>query len=233
MNILNYLGGIPSSAKEPVPTDLEIALARIHSDHTTAMVAIKLLTESVQSSAAGHLDMVVVHEERHKALLKNMKELKQEMYHADKRHFAAFELSLRPVLRAVEELSSNVDKVHAVLVEKLNCMDADIHQLKIDRHDELDAHTHVLNTKLNLVAERLDILVKALAKHLILHPEDAKVAPPKKNNRGRRQGAKNRTPEAREAFLVDRIQRAYPDSMMRKRYQFLLNELRVKKDLAK
>jgi hypothetical protein len=224
MNILNYLGGIPSSAKEPVPTDLEIALARIHSDHTTAMVAIKLLTESVQSSASGNLDMVVVHEERHKALLKNMKELKQEMYQADKRHFAAFELSLRPVLRAVEELSSNIDKVHAVLVEKLNKMDADIHALRVDLNCDREAQARIQNTKLNAIAERIDDLCKALAKDPL--------APPKKKM-GRRHGSKNRAPEAREAFLVERLERCISGSQTQKRLQFLLNELRAKRGLAK
>ena len=232
MNILNYLGGIPSSAKEPVPTDLEIALARIHSDHTTAMVAIKLLTESVQSSAAGHLGRTVAHEERHKAVLKNMKELKQEMYHADKRHFAAFELSLRPVLRAVEELSSNIDKVHAVLVEKLNKMDADIHALRVDLNCDREAQARIQNTKLNAIAERIDDLCKILAKDLVKHPESVAVAPPK-NKLGRRHGSKNRTPEARESYLAGRIARCRTGSQTQKRLQFLLNELRVKKELAK
>jgi hypothetical protein len=217
MNILNYLGGIPSSAKEPVPTDLEIALARIHSDHTTAMVAIKLLTESVQSSASGNLDMVVVHEERHKALLKNMKELKQEMYHADKRHFAAFELSLRPVLRAIEELDKK-------LTNKLSKMDADIHALRVDLNCDREAQARIQNTKLNAIAERIDDLCKALAKDPL--------APPKKKI-GRRHGSKNRAPEAREAFLVSRLERCHAGSQTQKRLQFLLNELRAKRGLAK
>jgi hypothetical protein len=219
MNFLSYLGGVPASAKEavdviakgPAPTELELSLRQMHADHLAAMQAIKSLTEISVNQTTRTVEQVTM-----------LRDLKRTITASEGKHLAAFELSQRPLLRALDELRA-----------KVNGLDADIHQLRIDRHDELDAHTHVLNTKLNLVAERLDILVKALAKHLILHPEDVTVAPPKKNNRGRKMGAKNRTPEAREAFLVDRIQRSYPDSMMRKRYQFLLNELRVKKDLAK
>ena len=41
-------------------------------------------TSAVQSNAAGNLDMAVVHEERHKDILRNMRELKREVTTSDK-----------------------------------------------------------------------------------------------------------------------------------------------------
>jgi hypothetical protein len=223
MNFLSYLGGIPASAKEPTPTEFD----RIHADHRLAMQAIKLLTESVQSSAAGNLDMTVVHEERHKDILKNMRELKKEMYHADQRHLAAFELAQRPVLRAID-----------LVVDKVNGLNADIHNLKTELLADREAVLVIQGTKLNAIAERLDGLAKLVAKSLIKHPEGATVAPPPKPQGGRRKGAgrkpgsKPRPLEVQYADISDRLQRSRPNSKARLMYQFRLTELRQKLGMA-
>lgn len=229
MNILNYLTGTAKEAadvigKGPKPTELELSLRQMHADHLAAMQAIKLLTDAVKSNAAGNLDMVVVHEERHKDVLKNMRELKKEVMHSNSQHFAAFELAQRPVLRAID-----------LVVDKVNGLNADIHGLKVDRHDELDAHTYVLNQKLTLVAERLDrlcrILLSEKTEGLIKHPEGVTVAPAKKKP-GRRSGDKNRTPEERYKFLSHRLQVARPNSKSRAKFLFQLVELRKKMGMA-
>jgi hypothetical protein len=222
MNFLSYLGGVPASAKENTakPSDLEIALARMHSDHTTAMVAIKLLTESVQSSASGNLSMVVVHEERHKDILKNMRELKKEVTASDNRHFAAFELALRPMTRAIQVIS-----------DKLNDIDADIHDLHAEIYADREAQARIQNTKLNAIAFQLDTLVTLLAKDLIKHPEGVTVAPPKKKQ-GRRSGDRNRTLEERYKFLSHRLQVARPNSKARAKYMASLVALRAKMGMA-
>ena len=235
MNIetLKELTGWKRPTVNPTPTDLEIALARVNADHKSVLIAVKMLTEIAQSNAAANLDMAVVHEERNKAstqrhadVLKNMRELKKEMYHADQRHLAAFELALRPLLRAVEE----VDKR---LTNKLNNIDADLHAMRVDRNYELDAHTSVLNTKLNAIAIQIDDLVKILARDLIKHPEGVTVAPPKpKKKQGRRSGDKNRTLEERYKFLSHRLQVARPGSKARAKYMTSLVALRAKMGMA-
>lgn len=233
MNIetLKSLIGWKRPTVNPTPTDLEIALARIHSDHTTAMVAIKLLTESVQSTAAANLNMTVVHEERHKDVLRNMKELKKEMMHSDNRHLAAFELALRPLLRAIEEIDKR-------LTNKLNGIEADLYAMRVDRNYELDAHTSVLNTKLNAVAERIDALTKLLAKDLIKHPEGVTVAPPKEETRGgqrrgagRKPGAKPRPLDVQYADLSNKLQRCRAPKS-RTKFMARLVALRAKMGMA-
>jgi hypothetical protein len=150
--------------------------------------------------------------------------------HSNSQHFAAFELALRPVLRAID-----------LVVDKVNGLNADIHGLKVDRHDELDAHTHVLNTKLNLVAERLDRLCRILvAKDLLKHPEDVTVAPPAKVKdptvpvkKGRPEGRKSRTLKERRDWLMNRIQKSRPDKTMLAKYQSQLNEVLTKMAVPK
>jgi hypothetical protein len=216
MNFLSYLGGTPSSTKEPIPTEFD----RIHADHKSVLVAIKLLTDSVASSAAGNLDMVVVHEERHKDILKNMRELKKEMYNADHRHLAAYELAVRPVLRTIE-----------ILAEKLDSMDADIHTLKTEMSMDREAQARIQNTKLNAIAMRIDDLCKILAK-------DATIAPPpkpkggKRNNAGRKPGSKPRPLDVQYADVSDRLQRCRPNSKARLVYAFRIAELRQKLGMA-
>jgi hypothetical protein len=233
MNFLSYLGGIPASAKEavdvitkgPAPTDLEIALARIHSDHTTAMVAIKLMSEAVMSNTTGNLNMALAQQGRQETLVTKLNEIKRAVTASDGKHFAAFELSQRPLQRAVEEIDKRI-------TNKLNNIDADLHGLKVDRHDELDAHTYVLNQKLTLVAERVDRLCRIFIDGgLLKHPEGVTVAPAKKKP-GRRLGDKSRTPEERYKFLSHRLQVAKPNSKARARYLFLLTELRQKMGMA-
>lgn len=236
MNIetLKELTGWKRPTINPTPTDLEIALARVNADHKSVLVAVKLLTEAVQSNAAANLNMTVVHEERHAYVIKAVRELKKEVTAADSRHLAAFELALRPVLRAIEEMSNR-------LSERVASLDADIHDLKADRHDELDAHTYVLNTKLTLVSGRiddlckiLDDLVKNIGLKLVQPPKSVTVAPPKpKKKQGRRTGDKNRTLEQRYEFLSDRVQRARPGSKTGAKFRFMLNELRVKMGVDK
>lgn len=213
----NYLGFTDISSP-----DFKSALNRMHEDHRTAMVAIKLLTDAVQSNAAGNLDMAVVHEERHKDVLKNMRELKREVTTSDNRHLAAFELALRPVLRAID-----------LVVEKINNLDADVHGLRNEIYAEREAQARIQNTKLNAIAVRIDDLCKILAKDLIKHPEGVTVAPPKLKKRGRRPGDRNRTPEERYRFLSHRVQVARPGSKAQKRYQSLLTELRDRTGMGK
>lgn len=206
------------------PSDLEIALARIHADHKTAMVAIKLLTEAVQSGASGNLDMSVVHEERHKTILKNMRELKQEMYHSDKRHLAAFELAMRPMTRAIEDMNKN-------LSDKLSGIDADIHALRVDLTYDREAWAAIQNTKLNAIAERLDDLAKVLAKEVAVAPSKK---PARAVNRGggRKKGVKVRPLDVRYADLSNRIQRCHPNSKIRLKYMLQLVALREKMGMA-
>lgn len=211
-------------------SDFKSALNRMHEDHRMSMVAIKLLTESVQSTAAGNLDMTVVHEERHKDITKTLRELKKDVTTADSRHLAAFELALRPMIRAVEEMDKR-------LTNKLNNIDADLHAMRVDRNYELDAHTSVLNTKLNAIAERIDSLVKILAKDLIKHPEGVTLAPPKSGRGGRQPGAgrkpgsKPRPPEVRYADLSNKLQRCRSPKA-RAKYLFKLTALRRKMGMA-
>jgi len=221
MNFLSYLGGIPASAKEavdvitkgPAPTELELSLRQMHADHLAAMQAIKNLTEIAVSQTTRTVDQVV-----------QLRELKRTVTASDSKHFAAFELALRPVLRAID-----------LVVDKVNGLNADIHGMKVDRHDELDAHTYVLNQKLTLVAERVDRLCRILVEGgLLKHPIGVTVAPPKSvTKRGRRSGDKNRTPEERYRFLSNRVQRARPGSKTGAKFRFMLNELRVKMGMDK
>jgi hypothetical protein len=239
MNFLSYLGGVPASAKEavdviakgPAPTELELSLRQMHADHLNAMQAIKNLTEISVSQTTRTVDQVTM-----------LRDLKRVITASEAKHFAAFELAQRPLLRAIEELDKRVTNQFAKDLEqvlhKLNNMDADIHELKRDRHDELDAHTYVLNTQLKAVSERLDGLAKLVAKSLIKHPEGATVAPPPKPQGGRRKGAgrkpgsKPRPLEAQYADISDRLQRSRPNSKARLMYQFRLTELRQKLGMA-
>jgi hypothetical protein len=247
MTIMTQLSSLVGALNKPTleakPTDLEIALARVNADHKSVLIAVKMLTEIAQSNAAANLDMAVVHEERNKGslqrdadILKTLRELKREVSAVDNRHLTAFEVALRPVLRAIDLLTQNIDKVNAVFVDKVNGLNADIHGLKVDRHDELDAHTYVLNQKLTLVAERLDRLCRILvAKDLLKHPKGVTVAPPKKvkdptvpAKKGRPEGRKSRTLKERRDWLMDRIQKSRPDKTMLAKYQSQLNEVLTK-----
>ena len=234
MNIetLKELTGWKRPTINPAPTDLEIALARVNADHKSVLVAVKLLTEAVQSNATGHLNMTVVHEERHAYVIKAVREVKKEVTAADSRHLAAFELAHRPVLRAIEEMSNR-------LSERVASLDADIHDLKADRHDELDAHTYVLNTKLTLVAGRiddlcqiLDNLLKYLGQKLVTPPPEPVVTSPitslwtANTGGGRPKGRKTRSPEERFIWLSDKIARAKPGSEAGKKFQRALTRLR-------
>jgi len=241
MTIMNQLSSLVGALNKPTleakPTDLEIALARVNADHKSVLIAVKMLTEIAQSNAAANLDMAVVHEERNKGslqrdadLLKSVRELKREVSAAESRHLTTFEIALRPMTRAINDL-----------MDKVNGLNADVHGLKVDRHDELDAHTHVLNTKLNLVAERLDRLCRILvAKDLIKHPEGVTVAPPKKVKdptvpvkKGRPEGRKSRTLKERRDWLMDRIQKSRPGKTMLAKYQLQLNEVLTKMAVPK
>jgi hypothetical protein len=233
MTIMTQLSSLVGALNKPTleakPTDLEIALARIHSDHTTAMVAIKLLTESVQSSAAGNLDMTVVHEERHKDVLKNMRELKKEMMHSDNRHLAAYELAVRPLLRGIEEMNKR-------LSDKVSNLNADVHALRVDLNCDREAQARIQNTKLNAIAERIDALTKILAKDLIKHPKTAIVSPPKvsggaRSNAGRKKGSKDRSPEIRYVDLSNKLQRCRSPKA-RAKYMTSLVALRAKMGMA-
>ena len=66
MNIetLKELTGWKRPTINPTPTDLEIALARVNADHKSVLVAVKLLTESVQGNSTGNLNMVLAQHER-------------------------------------------------------------------------------------------------------------------------------------------------------------------------
>jgi len=219
MNFLSYLGGIPASAKEavdvitkgPAPTELELSLRQMHADHLAAMQAIKNLTEIAVSQTTRAVDQVTM-----------LRDLKRTVTASDGKHFAAFELAQRPVTRAINDL-----------MDKVNGLNADIHGLKVDRHDELDAHTYVLNQKLTIVAERLDRLCRILlANKLIEYVPPTPPASPKKKT-GRTLGRKNRTPEERYAFLKERLQAARPGGKAEKKWQFLLTEFRNRTGMGK
>jgi hypothetical protein len=211
MTIMNQLsslvGALNKNPVNPAPTDLEIALARVNADHKSVLIAVKMLTEIAQSNAAANLDMAVVHEERHKDTLKNMRELKKEVTSADSRHLAAFELALRPLLRGIEEMNKR-------LSDKVSNLNADVHALRVDLNCDREAQARIQNTKLNAIAIRIDALTKLLAKDLIKHPKGVTVAPPKKETRGgpqpgagRKPGSKPRPPEVQYADLSNRLQR--------------------------
>jgi hypothetical protein len=222
MTIMTQLSSLVGALNKPTleakPTDLEIALARVNADHKSVLIAVKMLTEIAQSNAAANLDMTVVHEERHKDTLKNMRELKKEVMHSNSQHFAAFELALRPVLRAID-----------LVVDKVNNIDADIHDLRAEIYADREAQARIQNTKLNAIALRVDDLCKLLAKDLIKHPEGVAVAPPKpKKKQGRRTGDKNRTLEQRYAFLYHRLEVARPNSKARARYEAQIAEVAKK-----
>lgn len=216
----NYLG-LPTQTP-----DLSLALDRIHSDHRSVLSAVKLLSESVQSNAAGNLDMAVVHEERHKDILRNMRELKREVTTSDNRHFAAFELALRPVLRAID-----------LVVEKINSLDADVHTLRAEIYADKTAVSTIQNTKLNAIAFQIDTLVTLLAKDLIKHPDGVTVAPPKRTRggkqpgAGRKKGSKPRPPEVQYADLSNRLQRCRAPKA-REKYMARLVALRAKMGMA-
>jgi hypothetical protein len=237
MTIMTQLSSLVGALNKPTleakPTDLEIALARVNADHKSVLVAVKMLTEIAQSTAAANLNMTVVHEERHKDTLKNMRELKKEMMHSDNRHLAAFELAMRPVLRAIDLLTQNIDKVNAVFVDKMNNIDGDINDLRAEIYADREAQARIQNTKLNAIAERLDTLITILANDLIKHPKGVTGAPPKpKKKQGRRTGDKNRTFEERYKFLSHRLQVARPDSKARVKYLIQLTKLREKMGMA-
>jgi len=154
-----------------------------------------------------------------------LRDLKRTVTASESKHFAAFELAQRPVTRAID-----------LVVDKVNGLNADIHGLKVDRHDELDAHTYVLNQKLTIVAERLDRLCRILvANNLIKNPDNVPPTPPAspKKKTGRTLGRKNRTPEERYAFLKERLQAARPGGKAEKKWQFLLTEFRNRTGMGK
>lgn len=238
MTIMTQLSSLVGALNKPTleakPTDLEIALARVNADHKSVLVAVKMLTEIAQSTAAANLDMAVVHEERNKGslqrdadLLKNMRELKKEMMHSDNRHLAAFELALRPATRAINDL-----------MDKMNNIDADIHDLRAEIYADREAQARIQNTKLNAIAIRIDHLVKLLAKDLIKHPKGVTVAPPKKETRGgaqpgagRKPGSKPRPPEVQYADLSNRLQRCRAPKS-RAKFMARLVALRAKMGMA-
>lgn len=231
MNIetLKSLTGWKRPTVNPTPTDLEIALARVNADHKSVLIAVKMLTEIAQSSAAGDLNMIVVHEERNKGslqrdadLLKSVRELKREVSAADNRHLAAYELALRPMTRAINDL-----------MDKVNNIDADLHDLHAEIYADREAQARIQNTKLNAIAIRIDALCRLLAKSLLKHPKGVTVAPPDpKKKQGRRSGDKNRSLEERYKFLSHRLQVARPNSKARAKYLFQLTELRAKMGMA-
>jgi len=235
MNIetLKSLTGWKRPTINPTPTDLEIALARVNADHKSVLIAVKMLTEIAQSNAAANLDMAVVHEERNKGslqrdadLLKSVRELKREVSAAESRHLAAFELALRPMTRAINDL-----------MDKVSNIDADVHLLRNEIYAEREAQARIQNTKLNAIAIRIDALTKILAKDLIKHPKGATVATPKKNggsrpNSGRKKGSKARPLDVQYADVSNRLQRSRPNSLARKKFQFRLHELRRKLGMA-
>jgi len=225
MTILTQLSSLVGALNKPTleakPTDLEIALARVNADHKSVLIAVKMLTEIAQSNASANLDMAVVHEERNKGslqrdadLLKSVRELKREVTAADSRHLAAFELAVRPMTRAINDL-----------MDKVNGLNSDIHTLKTELHMDREAQARIQNTKLNAIAIRIDALTKLLAKDLIKHPKGVAVAPPKpEKKQGRRTGDRNRTPEQRYAYLKHRVQVARPGGKAQKKWQFLFTE---------
>lgn len=202
---------ITGGPQEPhKPTDLEIALARIHDDHTTAMVAIKLLTESVQSSASGNLNMVLAQQERQAVLVTKLNDIKRNVTSSDSRHYAAFQLALNPVTRAMDAMSDKIKELDA----SVHAMHMNIGKVKTELHMDREAQSRIQNSKLNAIAIRIDELTKLLARNLIKHPKDVTVAPPKKDNRGgkqpgggRRKGVKDRPAEVRYAEISNKLQR--------------------------
>lgn len=212
----------------PTPTDLEIALARVNADHKSVLIAIKMLTEVAQSNAAAHLNMTVVHEERHAYVIKAVRELKKEVTAADSRHLAAYELAHRPVLRAINDL-----------MDKVNNIDADIHDLRAEIYADREAQARIQNTKLNAIAIRiddlcqiLDNLLKYLGQKLVAPPPEPVVTPPitsiwmANTGGGRPKGRKTRSPEERFIWLSDKIARAKPGSEAGKKFQRSLTRLR-------
>ena len=226
MTIMTQLSSLVGALNKPTleakPTDLEIALARVNADHKSVLIAIKMLTEVAQSNAAGNLNMTVVHEERHAYVIKAVREVKKEVSAVESRHLTTFELAVRPMTRAINDL-----------MDKVNNIDADIHDLKTELHMDREAQARIQNTKLNAIAIRIDALTKLLAKDLIKHPKGVAVAPPKpKKKQGRRTGDKNRSLEERYKFLSHRLQVARPNSKARAKYLFQLVELRAKMGMA-
>ena len=215
MNIetLKSLIGWKRPTINPTPTDLEIALARVNADHKSVLIAVKMLTEIAQSNAAANLDMTVVHEERHKDILKNMRELKKD------------NLKTHDVVSVAEHRMHTIDKSFLAMSDKLNNIDADIHDLRAEIYADREAQARIQNTKLNAIAIRIDALTKILAKDLIKHPKSVTVAPPKPvTKRGRRSGDRNRTPEQRYAYLKHRLQVSRPGGKAQKKWQFLFTE---------
>jgi hypothetical protein len=240
MTIMTQLSSLVGALNKPTleakPTDLEIALARVNADHKSVLIAVKMLTEIAQSNAAANLDMAVVHEERNKGslqrdadLLKSVRELKKEMMHSDNRHLAAYELAVRPMTRAINDL-----------MDKVNGLNADIHTLKTELHMDREAQARIQNTKLNAIAIaiRIDALTKLLAKDLIKHPKGVTVAPAKKDNRGgkqpgggRRKGVKDRPAEVRYAEISNKLQRCRAPKA-RAKFMATLVRLRAKMGMA-
>jgi len=241
MNIetLKSLTGWKRPTVNPTPTDLEIALARVNADHKSVLVAVKLLSEAVTSNATGNLNMVLAQQERQAVLVTKLNDIKRNVTSSDSRHYAAFQLALNPVIRAVDLLNQNTDKVNAVLVNKLNNMDADIHDLRAEIYADREAATAIQNTKLNAIAIRIDDLTKLLAKDLIKHPEGVTVAPPitsiwtANTGGGRPKGRKTRSPEERFIWLSDKIARAKPGSEAGKKFQRALTRLRNNTEMDK
>jgi len=217
MNILGYLGGTPASIKEPIPTDLEIALQRMHSDHRLAMEAIKLLTDIAQSNASGNLSMAVVHQERHATALNMLRDLKRTVVTSESKHFAAFELAMRPLTRDMEALN-----------EKVLNVEGEMFALRSAINNDREAQLVIQNTKLNAIAERLDDLVRILARGMIKDPDNVSPTPPDapKKKAGRKPGRKNRTPEERYIFLKERVHAAHPGGKAQRKWQRLLTEHR-------
>jgi hypothetical protein len=236
MNIetLKELTGWKRPTINPTPTDLEIALARVNADHKSVLVAVKLLTEAVQSNAAAHLNMTVVHEERHAYVIKALRELKKEVSAAESRHLTAFELALRPVLRAIDLVVEKVNNVEMELFANRSMIDVMRKELLADR----EAVLVIQGTKLNAIAERLDDLVKIVAQSMIKHPEGVTPAPTptprggKRSNSGRKPGSKPRPLDVQYADVSNRLQRCRPDSKARLKYLFRLTELRHKLGMA-
>jgi hypothetical protein len=217
MNILGYLGGTPASIKEPIPTDLEIALQRMHSDHRLAMEAIKLLTDIAQSNASGNLSMSTVHQERHATALNMLRDLKRTIVTSESKHFAAFELAMRPVTRDMEALNDKVLNV-----------EGEMFALRSAINNDREAQLVIQNTKLNAIAERLDDLVRILKRVVIKDSDNASPTPPAAPQKriGRPVGKKNRTPEERYLFLKERVHAARPGGKAQKKWQRLLTEYR-------
>ena len=229
MNIetLKSLTGWKRPTVNPTPTDLEIALARIHADHTTAMVAIKLLTESVQANSTGNLNMVLAQQGRQETLVTKLNEIKRTVTASDGKHFAAFELAVRPMTRAINDL-----------MDKVNGLNADIHTMKTEIYADHVAQARIQNTKINAIAFQLDTLVTILAKDLLKHPEGVTVAPLKEETRGgprygagRKPGVKPRPLEVQYADLSNKLQRCHAPKA-RAKFMARLVALRAKMGMA-